>query len=200
MQAQPDPSILDQLAKNWWMLAIRGIAGIVFGCIAILFPGIALTALILVFGAYAFVDGVFSISSGLRKDEIHSRDWSLVVVGVAGILVGIFAFISPTLSAIALLLVIAAWAIVRGIFELFAAWRLRAARGVWALALSGLLSLLFGVLVYIAPGAGALAIIFWIGAWSIFAGVALLIMAFRLRGLARARASSRYPSMASPAH
>jgi uncharacterized membrane protein HdeD (DUF308 family) len=199
MQAQVDPSILDQLAKNWWMAAVRGGIGILFGCIAILVPGLALTALILVFGAYAFVDGVFSVASGLRKDESHSRDWSLVVVGVAGVVAGAIAFLSPTLSALALLLVIAVWAIVRGVFELIAAWRLRgAAQGVWALAVSGALSLAFGILIYVSPGAGALAIIFWIGAWSIVTGVALVVMALRLRSLFKARGGS-FPTMTSAA-
>jgi uncharacterized membrane protein HdeD (DUF308 family) len=200
MQAQVDSSILGQLARNWWMLAVRGAIGILFGVIAILVPGLALTALILVFGAYAFVDGVFAIGTGMRKDENNARDWSLIVVGIAGVVAGIFAFVSPTLSAIALLFVIAAWAIVRGVFELVAAWRLRSAgRGVYALAVSGAVSLAFGLLIYVSPGAGALAIIFWIGAWSIVMGAALVILAFRLRGLGNTRASARSRSMASPA-
>jgi uncharacterized membrane protein HdeD (DUF308 family) len=200
MQAQVDSSILGQLAKNWWMLAVRGALGILFGIVAIVLPGIALAALILVFGAYAFVDGVFAIGTGMRKDESHARDWSLIVVGIAGVVAGIFALVSPALTAIALLFVIAAWAIVRGVFELIAAWRLRGAgRGIWALAVSGAVSLAFGILIYVSPGAGALAIIFWIGAWSIVMGAALLVMAFRLRGMFQDRAGARSRSMASPA-
>jgi uncharacterized membrane protein HdeD (DUF308 family) len=200
MQSQVDSRTLDQLARNWWMLAVRGVIGIAFGGLAIVLPGLTLAFLILLFGAYAFVDGVFSIASGLRKDPTHSRDWALVVVGIAGVIAGVIAFVSPGLTALALLLVIAAWAVVRGVFELIAALRLRGeAQGVWALALSGVFSLVFGILVFAFPGAGALAIVFWIGVWSIIAGAMLVIVSFRLRTLFRARSNSHLPPMhASP--
>jgi uncharacterized membrane protein HdeD (DUF308 family) len=168
---------------HWWALALRGVIAILFGLAALLRPGIALGALILLFGAYALVDGVFAIVGVFRGTRSGTPRWLLLVEGVAGILAGIIAFIYPGLTAIALLYLVAAWAIVTGLAEIATAIRLRQEiQGEWALILGGILSVLFGVLLAVLPGVGILSLIWLIGAYAVVFGVLLLIAAFQVRG------------------
>jgi uncharacterized membrane protein HdeD (DUF308 family) len=168
------------------------LAALAFGVLAILWPGITLLALILLFAAYAIVDGVLAIASGLRRNaDRRSPDWFMILAGTAGIVAGIVAVVLPGITALVLLIVIAAWAIVTGVAELAAAYQLRdVIRGEWLLALNGVLSIAFGVLLVVFPGAGALAVVWLIAVYAIVSGVVLLALAFRLRGRSETTASS----------
>ena len=170
------------LVRNWWVLTLRGLVGIAFGAFIIARPAAALTALVLVFGAYAFIDGLLSVLAALRGGRPDRSWWALLLSGLAGMLAGLGAFLMPALTATVLLYVIALWAVVTGILEVTAAARLRAQiPDEWLLGLSGVLSILFGVLIMIAPAAGALAVMLLIGAYNLVSGLVLLALGFRLR-------------------
>jgi uncharacterized membrane protein HdeD (DUF308 family) len=179
--------MLAALAQNWWVVLLRGIAAIVFGILAFGWPGITLLALMLLFGVYAVMDGVAAIAFGFSGRAEHGTIWPLVAIGALGVLAGLIAILMPGLTAVALLLVIAAWAIVRGVFEILTAIELRKhIDNEWMMGLSGALSILFGVLLVIQPGAGALALVWLIGAFAIAFGVVAVALALRLRGLKHA--------------
>jgi uncharacterized membrane protein HdeD (DUF308 family) len=171
-------------AGHWWALALRGAIAILFGLAALLRPGIALEALILLFGAYALVDGVFAIVGIFGGTRGGTPRWLLLIEGVAGILAGIIAFVLPGLTAILLLYLIAAWAIITGISEIATAIRLRnEIRGEWAVIAGGVLSVIFGVLLaVIGPVAGLFSLIWLIGIYAVAFGIVLLIAGFRVRG------------------
>ena|SRR2546425_3619145 len=171
------------LMRNWWALALRGIFAILFGLAAFVIPGVTLAVLVALFGAYAFIDGVLAIVAGIRAAERHERWWSLVLKGLAGIVAGVLTFGWPALTVLALLYLMAGWAIVTGVLELVAAVHLHRAHGEWLLILNGVLSILFGIFVLARPGAGALTLLWLIGAYAIVFGVVLVILAFRLRVL-----------------
>lgn len=174
--------MLHVVTRNWWMLALRGILAILFGVLAYLVPGAAIYALVLLFGAYSFVDGIVAVVAGIRSYGERDRWWALVIEGLAGIIIGIITFFYPGITALVLLYFIAAWALITGVLEIVAAIRLRREiKGEWLLALAGVASLLFGVLLLVLPSAGALALIWLIAAYAIVFGVLLLILAFRLR-------------------
>lgn len=170
-----------KLAGNWWVLPIRGALAIVFGVLAFALPGITLASLVLLFGAYALVEGAMNLVAAVRGQGDGSW-WVLALEGIVSIAAGLIALAMPGLATVALLYVIAAWAVVTGIFEIAAAIRLRAhIQNEWWLALGGVVSVLFGVLVMVAPGAGALAVVFWAGAYGLAFGITLVALAFRLR-------------------
>ncbi|HEY1417191.1 MAG TPA: HdeD family acid-resistance protein [Myxococcaceae bacterium] len=174
------------LARNWWALVLRGLFAVLFGIIALAWPGITLWALVLLYGAYALADGVFAIASIMAGRTGGRPWWSLLVEGLVGIAVGIMTFAWPGITALVLLYLIAAWAFVTGIFEIVAAIRLREEiRGEWLLALSGILSGLFGLALVIWPGAGAVALVWVIGAYAIAFGALLIALGFRLRSWSR---------------
>src|SRR5215211_523041 len=168
---------------HWWALALRGAIAILFGLAALLWPDITLEALILLFGAYALVDGVFSIVGVFGGTRGGTPRWLLFIEGVAGILAGLIAFVLPQLTAILLLYLIAAWAIVTGISEIAMAIRLRKEiRGEWAMIVGGALSVLFGVLLaVVGPAVGLLSLIWLIGVYAVAFGIMLLIAGFRVR-------------------
>jgi|SRR5579884_1170064 len=169
------------LARNWWAIALRGVVAILFGLFAFLFPGATLFALIIVFGAYALVDGIFSIVASVRAAQAHERWGQLLLVGVCGILAAAVVWFYPGLAALSLLYVIAAWAIVTGVLEVIAAFQLRKHMADWTWFLAGVASIVFGLLLIWRPGAGALAVLWLIGVYAIIFGIALLAFAFRLR-------------------
>lgn len=177
--------MIESLARNWWAVGIRGIAAIIFGVLAFIWPDITLIALALLFGAYALVDGVLSLVAAIRGvPRVAQGRWLLALEGILGIAAGILAFIWPDITALVLLLLIGAWAIVTGVLEIIAAVRLRREiEGEWVLALAGLASIVFGALVFINPSAGALAVVWLIGAYAIIFGIALLVLAWRLRAV-----------------
>ena len=172
--------MLHTLARNWWALALRGLVAVLFGLLTFFVPGITLVTLVLLFGVYALMDGLFNVIAFLR---VPAHYWALLIEGVIGIIAGILTFAWPAITAVALLYVIAFWAIFTGVFEIIAGIRLRKEiTNEWLLLVQGALSLLFGILILFAPGVGALAIVLWIGAYACVFGVALLALSFRLRG------------------
>jgi uncharacterized membrane protein HdeD (DUF308 family) len=184
---------LDSLARNWWAVALRGLAGILFGIITFVSPAISLAALVLLFGAYAFADGVLSIVSAVRRRGAD-RWWLLLLQGIVGIAAGVVTWLWPGITAITLLFVIAAWALAGGALQVAAAIRLRKViTGEWLLGLSGVLSIALGVLLVAFPGPGALALVIWIGAYAFVFGILLMVLGFKLRGL-------RSPRAHQPAH
>ncbi len=178
-----DPSTLvGQLGPRWGWIALRGVAAIVFGLLAFAWPGITLAVLTLMWGAYVFVDGVFALIAAFRLRDGARRMWSLLIVGILGIGVGVLTFLWPGVTALTLLLFIAAWAIVTGVFEIIAAIRLRREiDNEWLLILSGIASVVFGALLVVWPASGALALIWMIGTFAIVFGVLLVALAFRVR-------------------
>lgn len=176
------PMLLHGLAKNWWLILLRGIAAIVFGILAFAWPGITLLSLVILYGAYALVDGVLSVAAAVGGGGGAAPRWWLVVVGLLGIAAGLLTFFWPQITALVLLMFIGAWALIHGVFEIIGAIRLRKEiDNEWMLILSGALSVLFGAAMLIMPGAGALALIWVIGAYSIIFGILFIGFAFRLK-------------------
>ena len=172
------------LASNWWALAFRGVIAILFSIFAFLWPGITLGVLVLLFGVYAFIDGILAIISAVRAVRGHKRWGAFLLEGIVGILAALCAWLVPGVTLAFLVFLIAAWAIVTGILEIVAAIRLRRhIPGEWLLILTGVISIIFGVLLYIAPIAGAIVIVWWIAAYAMIFGILLLILALRLRAL-----------------
>jgi uncharacterized membrane protein HdeD (DUF308 family) len=177
--------MLEYLSRHWWTLAIRGVLAVLFGLAALIWPGITLRVLVWLFGFYAVVDGLLALAALLVGGRRASgrRGW-LLVEGVAGIAAGVFTFLWPHITALLLLYLIAAWAVVTGLLELAAAVVLRRElRGEWLLALAGVLSVAFGILLAVRPGEGAIAIVSVIGVFAVVFGVALLVLGLRLRRL-----------------
>ena len=172
---------------------MRGLAAIVFGVLAFVWPDITLFALVLLFGAYMLVDGIFAIVAAVRAAGREARWWLLLIEGVLGVLAGLVAAFWPGLTALALLYFIAAWAIVSGILEVIGAIRLRQEiEGEWALGLSGALSVLFGILLVVIPApAGLLSLVWLIGAYALVFGVLLLVLAFRVRSASEVQTPRR---------
>jgi uncharacterized membrane protein HdeD (DUF308 family) len=182
-----ESTVVAQLAPRWGWIALRGVAAIVFGLLAFLLPGITIAVLTLLWGAYAFVDGIFALTAAFRVRDGGRRMWSLLIVGILGIVVGVLTFLWPGVTALGLLLLIAAWAIATGIFEIAAAVRLRKEiRNEWLLIVSGIASVAFGVLLVVWPASGALALIWLIAAYAIVFGVLLVSLALRIRHRAHA--------------
>lgn len=177
---------------HWWALALRGVVAILFGIAAFLRPDIALEALILLFGAYALVDGVFSIVGVFGGTRMGTPRWLLFVEGVVSILAGLIAFILPGLTAVALLYLVAAWAVITGVMQAATAIRLRQEiQGEWALIVGGALSVLFGLILAVLPAVGILSLIWLVGFYAVAFGVLLLIVALRVRGQQSGGRSSR---------
>jgi uncharacterized membrane protein HdeD (DUF308 family) len=181
-----------RLSLNWPALALRGAVAIVFGILAFLLPGATIGALILLFAAYAIVDGASHVVTGIRGRSGDGPDLLMILGGVVGIVAGVIAVALPGLTALALLALIGAWAIVTGAAEILMAYRLRKEiQGEWLLALDGGISVLFGIYVWLFPGAGALALVWLIAAFAIISGITLLALAFRMRSLAQGRQGMR---------
>jgi uncharacterized membrane protein HdeD (DUF308 family) len=169
------------LAENWWMVAIRGVLGIAFGAIALIFPGATILSLVIVFSAYLIVDGIFAIVSAVRAARQHERWWTLALAGVVNIVAGALVYLWPGLTVLAFVVLTAAWSIVTGTLILAAAFRLNLQHGRWWLVLGGVANVAFGVLLILAPIAGAVVLTWWLGAWALVFGALLLALAFRLR-------------------
>lgn len=177
--------MLDVLSRNWWAFTIRGVASVLFGVLVLALPGIALFALVILFGAYALVDGVFALIAAVRAAEAHNRWAHLLFVGIFGILVAAITFFFWQITAFALLYLIAAWAVVTGILELVAAFELRRhLPGELWWVLAGLASIAFGVILILRPLSGALAVVWIIGIYAVLFGGFLIGLSLRLRGLA----------------
>jgi uncharacterized membrane protein HdeD (DUF308 family) len=180
------------LAARWWMLVLRGAAALLFGVLTLVAPARSLWALVMLFGAYALVNGVFELALAVRGPAGEPRWNSLATESVVSIVIGVVTLLWPKITAVALLLFIAAWAIVTGVAQVVAAVRLRRQiQGEWMLALMGVLSIAFGVLLFVYPSAGALAVAVWIGVYALLFGALLVGLGLRLR--AWGRTSAREP-------
>jgi uncharacterized membrane protein HdeD (DUF308 family) len=166
---------------NWWALALRGAVAILFGIIAIVWPGITAAALVLLFGAYALVDGVFALIAGLRLAARHGRSGPLLVEGILNLLIGLIVFCWPAAALVALIYMIAFWAILSGVVLIMAGMALIRLSGELLLVVAGALSILLGVVLFITPAAGVVALSWWFGIYALLFGVALVSAAFRIR-------------------
>lgn len=174
-------ALSEVLADNWWAVGLRGILGILFGLICLLTPGIAVEVFVILFAAYMLVDGVFAIASGIKAARNGERWGLLILEGAVDIAAGLVAVVWPAITLVALIWLIAIWAIVSGALMLGAAFTLNKDHGRWWLALGGIASLIFGVLLVLQPLIGALVLTMWIGAYAIVFGIFLLVLAYQLR-------------------
>lgn len=184
------------LKQNWWVIAARGGLAVLFGLVALLFPGATILSLVLVFSAYMLVDGVFSVIAAGRAVRSGERWGILLLQGLASLVTGVLAFLWPAITVLAFVLLNAAWTVVSGGLLLRAAFRIDQRHGRWWLALGGIASLVFGALLVMAPMIGAIVLTWWLGAYALVLGVALLVLAFRLRAC---QADTRPPAEVQPA-
>ena len=170
------------LSQNWWLVVLRGALAILFGLAAFIWPGITLLTLIVLFGVYAIADGLIAIWTGFSRSRESSRWWTFVLEGLLDIAAGVVALIWPGLATLVLIYLIAFWAVFTGILEIVAAIRLRnEITNEWFLALGGLLSIGLGILLFLQPAAGSLAIIWMIAGYALVFGILLVILGIRLR-------------------
>jgi uncharacterized membrane protein HdeD (DUF308 family) len=169
------------LAENWWAIALRGFFGILFGIIALLMPGMTIEAFVLLFAAYMLVDGIFAIVAGVRAAAHHERWGALILQGILDLIAAAIAIFVPIATILAFVYLNAAWAIISGALMLAAVFRLHPTHGKWILALAGTLSLVWGILLVIAPIPGIVVMTWWVGAYALVFGCALIALAFRLR-------------------
>src|SRR5664279_5032445 len=170
------------VARNWWLFLLRGFAAITFGVLSLIWPGISLVTLILLFGAYALVDGVFALAAAIVGRGNAELRWWLVLVGLLGVGIGITIFLWPGLTALTLLYFIAGWIVATGLLQVIGAIELRKAiENEWWLILDGILSVLFGVLLFIMPGAGAVALIWLVAVFAIAFGILMVGFAFKVK-------------------
>jgi uncharacterized membrane protein HdeD (DUF308 family) len=179
-------ALLEDLANNWWVILLRGIVGVIFGVVAFVSPGATLLALVFIWGAYALVDGAFALYMTYLARRQQRRWWPYLLEGLAGIGAGVLSFVVPGITALALLYLIATWAIITGIVEIVAAIDLRKQiQNEWLLGLAGTLSIIFGIVVVFEPDAGALAVVWTVGAYALLFGITLIVLAFRVRALGK---------------
>jgi uncharacterized membrane protein HdeD (DUF308 family) len=178
------------LARNWWAFAIRGLLAIGFGLIALFTPGVTMLSLVLVFAAYSIADGVFAIVSAVRAASRGERWGWLAAEGVVGLIAGAAAVVMPGLTVVVFVLLVASWALLTGALMTAAAFKLDAGHGGWWLALGGLASILYGALLFLAPMIGALVLTWWIGAYALVFGAAMLATALRLHARYRSLSSA----------
>ncbi|MGO4388112.1 HdeD family acid-resistance protein [Microvirga sp. 2YAF29] len=169
------------LAQNWWAVALRGVFAIIFALIAFFWPGATLLSFAIFFSAYMLVDGVFGIVSGIRAASNNQRWGLLILEGILNILVGVIAFLMPGLTIVFFIMLLAVWSLVTGVLMIVAAFRLNPEYGRGWLVFSGIVSVLFGVALLVAPLLGAVVLTWWLGAYAMFFGIALVVLAFKLR-------------------
>ena len=173
---------ISELSSNWWALALRGTLAILVAVLAFVRPGVTLGALVMLFGFYAFVDGVLAIMAAMRGVQTHDRWGWMLIEGIAGVFAGFIAFFIPGVGALAIIWLVAAWAVVTGALEIGAAIRLRKLiHGEWMLLLAGVLSVILGVVIAMQPAVGAALLVTWIGVYALFSGIVTLLLAFRIR-------------------
>jgi uncharacterized membrane protein HdeD (DUF308 family) len=174
-------SMSSLLAQNWWAVALRGVFAIIFALIAFLSPGATILSFVLFFSAYMLVDGVFGIVSGIRAASNNQRWGLLILEGILNILVGIIAFIMPGLTVLFFVTLVAVWSLITGVLMVVAAFKLNPEYGRGWLIFSGIVSVLFGIALLIAPLIGAVVLTWWLGAYALVFGIGLLVLAFKLR-------------------
>jgi len=189
--------LTEKLSRDWWHFAVRSMLTIVFGVVALIWPGVTQLALVLLFGAFVLADGSFTIATAISARKYFKRWWALLLEGLTGLVIAAITFLWPTITALALVYFIAGWAILTGIFEIAAAIEFRKLiPGEWATIIMGMLSIIFGILLFVSPSAGALSLVWAIGFYAIFFGIVETVFAFRLRGLGR----ELEPKQTSTAH
>jgi len=189
------------LSRNWWMVLLRGLLAIAFGVLAFTQTGITLAALILFVGAFALIEGVMATIASIRVRRMDRDWWVLLMEGLFGVAIGLITFLNPAITVLALSFYIATWAVTLGVLRIVSAIQLRRViKGEVWLILSGLVSMLFGVLMLVFPGAGALALVAYIGVWAMLTGCALVLLSIRLRNLGKEPASSHAEPVQAPAH
>jgi uncharacterized membrane protein HdeD (DUF308 family) len=169
------------LARNWWAVMLRGVLGILFGLVALFLPGATMLSLVLVFSAYMLVDGGLVILAAVRAARRRDRWGILVLEGVINLVAGVLAFLWPGLTVVAFVLLVACWAVISGALILAAGFRLKTTHGRWWLIVGGVASVIYGVLLILAPLIGALVLTWWLGAYAIVFGISLLVLGFKLR-------------------
>lgn len=176
------PSMSVMLRRSWWVLLLRGAAAIVFGVLTWMQPAASAAALVLIFGAYVFVDGVLGVYSAI-KSRNESRHWWMVLLwGLTGVVFGVLTVINPAITALVLTIYIGVWALITGVVEIVAALRLRKEiEGEWLLVLGGLISVLFGAFVLAQPGAGMMAMLWVIATYAVIFGVLMVLLAFKVK-------------------
>jgi uncharacterized membrane protein HdeD (DUF308 family) len=178
--------IAKSVTNQSWLLILQGILAVVFGVVAWVWPDLTVATLVILFGAFAFATGVMNLVAAFGASRVGASPWGFVFRGLLGIGVGIVVAVWPDISALSLLYVIAAWAIVTGVYELAAAIELRKLiDNEWWLGLAGVASIAFGVLVALFPGDGAVALVWTIGVYAIVIGTFLIALGVRLHGLGR---------------
>lgn len=176
------PSLSVMLHRTWWVLMLRGLVAIVFGVLTWLQPAASATALILVFGAYVFVDGLLGVYAAIKSRHQSRHWWVILLWGLTGVVVGVLTAVNPAVTALVLTLYIGVWALVTGVMEIIAAIRLRQEmEGEWVLVLGGVISVLFGAFVLAQPGAGMMAMLWVLAAYAVVFGVLMVILAFKIR-------------------
>jgi uncharacterized membrane protein HdeD (DUF308 family) len=174
-----------QLARSWWSLAIRGLVAILLGISTFLWPSITVVTFVLLFGAYALIDGVVNLIGAWRAAEAHERWAPFLIEGIVGIIAAVVTILYPAVTALVLVYIVAAWALVTGVFEIIAAIRLRKyITGEWLLALTGVASIIFGVMLVAFPVAATLVFALWFGIYCLIFGALMIGLAFRLRSWA----------------
>ncbi len=179
--------MLSLVSRDWWIYAVRGIAAILFGIMALVWPAPTLAVLVLLFGAYAFVDGVALLVALARGDVLaRAHKWTTGIMGVFGIVVAIATLLWPGITALTLLYLVAFWAITMGVLQIVAAIEFRREiNGEFFVVLGGILSIVFGVLLVVSPGTGLLSLVWIVGLWAELFGFSSLGLAYRLHGIDR---------------
>jgi len=188
--------MVNSLARNWWLVVLRGVLAILFGVLAFVWPAVTLLTLIVMFGVYAIVDGLVAIGTSFSRAKDSPRWWVFLVEGVINIGAGVIALLWPGLATLVLVYMIASWAVITGILEIAAAVRLRdEISNEWVLGLGGFVSIVLGVLLFLQPAAGGLAIVWIIAGYALIFGVLLVILGFRLRSWRAPNPREPIPSM-----
>jgi uncharacterized membrane protein HdeD (DUF308 family) len=169
------------LAENWWAVAFRGLAAIIFGLLALFMPVATILSLLLFFAAFAIFNGIFGIVSAIRAATKSERWGSLLLEGLVSIAGGVIIVLWPGITVDALVILIAAWALLAGCFTVAAGLRLDIDHGKWWLIFSGAAQVVFGALLILAPFLGAVVVTWWLGAFALVFGVAQFLLALKLR-------------------
>jgi uncharacterized membrane protein HdeD (DUF308 family) len=190
--AAPGNTIAHVLSRNWWVVGLRGAFAILFGVLALAWPGVTILTLVILFAAYMLADGVLAIVAGVRAVRRHERWWPFLLEGLANLAAGVIAILWPGITLLAMVYLLGIWAIVSGVLMAFPDFSGRRPVGSWLLVVGGVLSVILGVIVISQPIAGVLVLITWVAAYALAFGVILLILAFRLRQTGHAAPASNF--------
>jgi uncharacterized membrane protein HdeD (DUF308 family) len=174
------------ISRTWWVLALQGLCALVFGILALLWPGITLLGLVVLFAAYALIAGAAAVVGAVNNRKREEYWWLLLLLGLVSMAAGVIAVLHPDLTALVLVLLMGANALVSGVLQIVIAIQLRKViEGEWLMVAAGSVSIAFGFLVFLYPGAGALAMVWLISFYAVLTGILLLAVAFRVKGLAK---------------